>query len=190
MADTNFNILRTEIKEAAKKAFTAVRAEHPDERFYAFALYSDDGAMTVEPAANTEQGLDRKAKEYGYDPVPSWLRWMTGEWAYEADGGENFLKVYEMLETEGDYDEDASEEFEAFRTHVYEAMIAALEDLEAEHFFGVGEAREAITLFCSISDSDDSRQLENESARRLNPPTVYQKFLAGWDAQAPPMENQ
>ncbi|MDQ2730232.1 MAG: DUF4303 domain-containing protein [Armatimonadota bacterium] len=177
MADINYDLLQSEIKEAAKKAFTAVRAEHPNEHFYAFALYSDDGAMTVEPAANTQEGMERKAKEYGYNPIPPWFPWLIGEWAYEGEGGENFLKVYELLETEEDFDEDDSEEFEALRTRVFESMIRALEDLEKEHFFGAGSAREAITLFCSISDSDDAGQLENESARRLNPPSVYEKFL-------------
>ena len=55
-------------------------------------------------------------------------------------------------------------------------MTQALGDLDAAGFFGTGEKREAVALFCSISDSDDAERLENESAERLNPPTVYEKF--------------
>jgi hypothetical protein len=55
-------------------------------------------------------------------------------------------------------------------------MIRALADLDKEGFFGTGEARERVTLFCTISDSDDAPGLENESARRLNPAAVYEAF--------------
>ncbi len=55
-------------------------------------------------------------------------------------------------------------------------MITALGDFDAEEFFGTGEMRQAIMLFCSVSDSDDAERLENDSARRHNPAIVYEQF--------------
>jgi hypothetical protein len=57
-------------------------------------------------------------------------------------------------------------------------MIQVLGDLDAEGFFGTGEDRGATTLFCSVSDSDFAEWLEEESACRLNPVPVYERFSA------------
>lgn len=173
MIQVDFPSLRKEIKDAARRAFEAVTRSHPSEGFYAFALYSDDGAMTVAPAANSEEGLVRKAQEYSYSDIPDWLRWSTAEWDYEHVGSEHFAAVHEILNVQYDCSET---EFEAFRTKLYETMIQALGDLDAEEFFGTKEMREAVTVFCSISDSDGAEQLEDASAQQLNPSTVYEKF--------------
>lgn len=174
MTKVNFSSLRNEIKDAAQRAFESVIKKYPNEQFYAFALYSDDGVMTIEPTCNSEEALRDKAKVSGYLLIPDSLRWLTSEWAYEYEGSEYFKAVYRMLNVEGRCGES---EFEAFRFKVYETMIEALGDLDAEGFFGIGEKRENITIFCSISDSEDAAQFENESARQLNPMSVYEKFL-------------
>lgn len=172
MIQVDFSALRSEIRDAARRAFGAVTSR-PNERFYAFALYSDDGAMTVAPAANSEEELARKAQEYGCAPISDWLRWSTAEWDYEYEGSEHFAAVHEILNVEYDC---SDAEFDAFRTKLYETMVQALGDLDAEGFFGTKEMREAVTIFCSISDSDDAERLEDASAQQLNPSTVYQKF--------------
>ena len=173
MIQVDFPSLRSEIRDAARRAFGAVTSSRVSERFYAFALYSDDGAMTVAPAANSEEGLARKAQEYGCSPIPNWLRWSTAEWDYEYEGSEHFAAVHEILNVEYNC---SDAEFEAFRAELYETMVQALGDLDAEEFFGTQEMRETVTIFCSISDSDDAERLEDASARQLNPSTVYEKF--------------
>lgn len=185
MTKIDFSLLRSEIAAAARCAFATVLKNHPDEQFYAFALYSDDAAMSVVPAANSEEALRRKAQNEKQDegspapdapPVESsgeWARWFTGEWAYEAEGGEHFDRVDDLLNAA---DNCADADFPAFRINLYETMIEALGELDAQGFFGTGEQREAVTLFCSISDSDDAEQLENRSAEKLNPAIVYEKF--------------
>lgn len=173
MIQVDFSTLRSEIKDAARRAFEAVIRNHPNERFYAFALYSDDGAMTAAPAANSEEGLVRKAQEYGCSPIPGWLRWSTAEWDYEHEGSEHFAAVHEILNVGYDC---SDAEFEAFKTKLYETMVQALGELDAEGFFGTKETREAVTIFCSISDSDDAERLEDASAQQLNPSTAYEKF--------------
>ena len=189
----DFTALRTAIRDAAERAFAGVRQSHPEERFYAFALYTDDGAMTVEPAANSEESFDRKAGGEADPAMRSYYRWATGEWAYEAAGGGHFDAVYDLLNAPdrdggdgeaGPAGDGGPEEFEedeafaAFKGHLIEAMTGALGDLDAVGFFGSGDERRKMALFVSISDSDEATQVENESARRLNPDPVYQQFLA------------
>jgi hypothetical protein len=178
MAGVDFSLVRDEIKDAARQAFEAVRANHPGEQFYTFALYSDESAMTIVPAANSEEALQRQVRADG-SSAPAWLRWSTGEWAYEGEGSEHFDSVSRRINVDERYEESEPGAFEAFRDNVYAAMVQALGDLDAEGFFGEGEAREAVTLFCSVTDADENlEQLDNESARQLNPAAVYEKFAA------------
>ena len=91
MTKIDFPRLRREIKEAARRAFETIANNHPNEQFYAFALYSDDGAMTVVPATNSEEALRRKTQnedrnensqtpDLSPDPMGGeWARWFTGE---------------------------------------------------------------------------------------------------------------
>lgn len=73
----DFTQLGAAVREAAEKAFAEVRTAHPNECFYAFTLYTDDGAMTIEPAANTEEAFERKAAPHPKEA--SYYRWATGE---------------------------------------------------------------------------------------------------------------
>ena len=169
------------VRDGARAAFREVRAVHPSEHFYAFALYTDDGVMTVVPAANSEESFGRKG---GGKAEAAYYRWATGEWAYKAVGSEHFGAAYVLLNGEGRDGEDAeaedeweeSPQFAEFRRQVIESLVGALVDLEGEGFFGRGAAREGVTVFVSVSDSDDTVEIENESARRLNPPAVYERF--------------
>jgi hypothetical protein len=191
MAKVDFALLRREIKEAARHAFEAVQAAHPDETFYAFALYSDDSAMTVCPSANTEEGYERCVKRYqanksfmdsiashriSWEGCQSDFRWSTAEWAYEYDGHEQFDTVYRMINADDRYDEDDPEGFVTFKGRVFASMVLALKDLNAEGYFGARKARRGVTLLCSVSDSGCALWLEEESARRLNPSTVFERF--------------
>jgi hypothetical protein len=185
MANVVFTVLRREIVEAARRSFDDVRAAHPDERYYAFALYSDDSAMTVCPAANSEEGFGRcieryKAKDWFQKYSLSFFRWSIAEWAYECESLERFGAVHKMINVEGRYDRDDSDGFVNFKGQLFATMVLALKDLDAGGFFGTGKAREAVTLICSVSDSGCAVWLEEESARRLNPSAVYNAF---WNEQ-------
>lgn len=165
---------RTAVKEGAARAFQAIRADHPDEQMYVFALYSEDAAMTVCPAANSEEAYARKSR----DANPArrvGLRWNTGDWAYEFEHVEMLDGAYRMLidlrESIGEMEfleSDAPED-------VFRTMVAALEELNAEGFFGTGEARERVTVFFTLSDGGE--EWEAYSAPRCNPPAVAERFL-------------
>jgi hypothetical protein len=191
MAKVDFALVRREIKDAARRAFDAVQQTHADETFYAFALYSDDSAMTVCPSANTEQGYERCVKRYKADKsymefiashrIPfegclSNFRWGTAEWAYECEGHEHFGTVYEMINVDDTYDDEDPEGFVNFKGRVFASMVLGLKDLNAEGYFGARKARPSVTLLCSVSDSGCAVWLEEESARRLNPSAVFEMF--------------
>jgi hypothetical protein len=164
--------LRKLITAAAKRAFTEVREAHRDEDFYAFALYTDDGLMTVMPSANTEQGYQRAVKKYGFKKrqEKSYVRWATAEWAYEGVGADAFNQVCDLIN--GQEIDDMS----AKANYVIGSMVGALKALDDKGVFGKGEARKKITVFVSISDSDDAEGIENKSAEMLNPPAVFAEF--------------
>lgn len=90
----------------------------------------------------------------------------------EAWKGGNFNGISSKLRSELEH-----EDFPSFAKKVYTAMVAALELLDSEGFFGTGEERNQIVLFVSISDDDDAVRLENESGKALNPTFVYEEFL-------------
>ena len=49
----NFEAFKQEIEVATKKAFIEMFENYEAEEIYGFALYSDEGAMTVCPSTNT-----------------------------------------------------------------------------------------------------------------------------------------
>jgi hypothetical protein len=105
------------------------------------------------------------------------LRWSTAEWAYEAfDIGKDYFRgVGECLSSLDRSWPDKS--FIAFRQQYLATMVSALGDLEAEGFFGVGDAREKVTVFATVSDSELAEGLERKSVRKVNPRSVYQRFI-------------
>ncbi|WP_233101843.1 DUF4303 domain-containing protein [Variovorax sp. IB41] len=184
MTSFDFETLRTQIREAARTAFAALRAQHPNERFYAMALYTDDGAMTVCPSANSEEALQRILLDNDCtEPADiAYSRWGTAEWAYEHQHAGDFTAVSDRLRAHVLKQKSGGRAFAAFRSQLHDAMVNALADLDQEGFFGTGTDRQALTLFCSISDSDDAEAFEDDSAKRLNSPAVFARFKARWDA--------
>jgi hypothetical protein len=164
---------KAELKQGAARAFQAISADHPDEQIYAFAVYSDDAAMTVCPAANSEEAYAEKIS--GAKPANlAYYRWNTGDWAYEFEHVEALDGAYTML---NDLRQAMGEDefYERAREDVFRTMVAALEELNAENVFGTGAARERITVFFTLSD--DGEEWEAYSAPRCNPPAVAERFL-------------
>lgn len=162
------NDIEDKIYEAAKLTFTQLRQQSQEE-FYAYALYTDDSAMTVVPAANSLNGLAVKLQEEAEigepdEPIKLYYKWASAEWQYEAWGGKNFQDICSIVRHH-----PKRVEFTAFREEVINAMTQALKRLDNEGFFGTGSQRKAITLFVTSSDSDDAEEIENRSAVTLNP---------------------
>jgi hypothetical protein len=181
--------LRARIRDAARKAFVAVQEQHADESFYCFALQSLDDASGVYAAANTEAGYRKCATRYSPQPHPAgerYCRWYWGEWAYTVIGEEHFKGVNRFINSENKNIEEIGR-WLRLKATVYASMALALRDLDAEGIFGTGKERKQVTLFCTVDDSFSTDWVEEESARRLNSPSVYQTFASYRKADMTPL---
>lgn len=173
--------LRERIRIAAAAAFRQAKKEAGKD-LYAFALYTDDDAMTVLPAANTERALAARAEGYGFtteQEIDRELRWSVGEWGLEGVGRTHFSDICSHLAVFATGTRTVKGGKRRFRKGVHEAAIGALEELEAKGAFGAGVSRERLTVFVSISDSDEATRLELASVRRLNPKRARERFMRG-----------
>jgi hypothetical protein len=188
--------LRDRIADASRRTFDSLRTAHPSERFYAFALYTVDDAVAVNPSANSEQAYERAVAKQMADeahckwleshgiPLTDWLlgdqRWSPYEWAYECAESEGFHAVNELINNRGMgfYDREDPMGFVKFKAGVLASMVFALRDLNEEGYFGTGRDRESLAVFCSVPHSRSTVWFEQDSARRLNPPNVFQTFAS------------
>lgn len=170
----NFDLLKQEIEAATKKAFLEMFEKHGAEKIYGFALYSDEGAMTVCPSTNTLKHLENADQEdlayYKFEPA---------EWKYEMKGADtDFNDISTKLREELDKNEDNDEWFEDFQMKLYETCIEILEKLKSENFFKQITG-EDIFLNFTISDYEfEINDLKN-TIKRLNE-NDYRKEYLDW----------
>jgi Domain of unknown function (DUF4303) len=174
----DWNALGLEIHEAARKVFDDLKKAHPEEEVYAYALYTDSGAMTVLGSANSVRGFE-KAISQQPDTSPATLayyKWATSEWAYEGWKSSYFNEISEQLRTSKD-----RADFSSFKRNILASMKGALKKLDEEGFFGTGAEREKVVLFISVTDDDSAESVENESAILLNPKSIAEKFALRYE---------
>jgi hypothetical protein len=174
----DWNALQHKICKAARKAFDDLRKAHPEEEFYAYALYTDSGAMTVLGSANSVRGLEKAISQQS-DALAATLayyKWATPEWAYEGWKSSYFKETSEQIGTSND-----RAAFPSFKRNVLVSMTGALKKLDDEGFFGAGAEREKVVLFISVTDDDSAESIENESANVLNPKSVFEKFALRYE---------
>lgn len=177
----NWADLEEDVYQAASAAFTALQAAHPDEQFYAFALYTDSGAMTICPAASSREALARKFAKEGIDAADEdvpYYTWSTSEWPYEAWEDALFndicTRLRESLEGE--------ENHEHFLAQVFQTMTRAMARVRDDGVFAEGDSGDAPVLFVTLTDDDQAEAVEDESAQTLNSPEVYARFAARYAA--------
>jgi hypothetical protein len=184
----DFAALEVEIRRAAKQAFDEVASAHPDEQLCAFALYSDDGAMTVCPSINTVQHLARMQSKYP-DEAP-YYKFAPPEWKYEATGADAaFGAICLQVRTQALAFEGVTAEaartlagvsplrmapappgFDDFKSELFETCVRVLESLRADPLFA------GVLLVFAVSDSDPSVESELAMIERLNDEAVVSEF--------------
>jgi hypothetical protein len=195
----DWETLTSKVVAAATATFGALRSEKADEHFYAFALYTDGDAETIMPSANSVERLQAVLQKNKSDhPLDlASYKWATAEWAYEAwePDPKLFDGVYRDLAELRDALPTVEVEVEcwpgkvitsreladelSYKRAVHQCMIDALNRMDEDGCFGPG--REDVVLFVSSSDDDEACDLENESAKQLNPEDVYLPFLKRYD---------
>ena len=170
----DFHLFAQQLTRAARAAFTELLARHPTEQFYSFALYSDEGAMTVCPAANTLTHLATRPPDH----LP-YAKFEPAEWKYEMMGADaQFDELSNQLSTQtlhGDVAE--TEEFEQFRQQLFATCVDVLAGLRQQRFFDEAAGR-PVFLFFSVSDSDPSAAELAQRVRRLNDNAYRDEYLA------------
>lgn len=174
----DFEPIEQAIAAATNAAFTEVMQQHPDDRFFAFALSTLDDADCVGASVNSVENHQAIVNRQGLDtpsPEEEYVRWTPCEWGdFEYVGSGYFEAVDQLLATK--YDELSENHFESYRQGVIDSMQRALAMLDSKGFWGFGKAREQITLFVTVYDSESAEAVEDQSAKALNPPPVYTQF--------------
>ena len=170
----NFTELKNKIETAAKQAFLEMFQAHGDDQIYAFALYSDEGAMSVCPSTNTLKHF--KMQESG----DFYYKYAPAEWAFEMQGADElFNEICQLCHNEsarliklGDEDE-----FAKYQNQLFETCISVLEKLKTEGFFRqiVGEE---IFLHFVVSDYDYNEEDVQNIIIRLNDNEYRDEYFA------------
>jgi hypothetical protein len=170
----NFDELYVLLFDASRKAFRYAQEAHPDETFYAFGLYHHGWFGYIFPTCNTEEALIQSCQNEELDEkhmYECWItaRWSPCEWKYHDLGDDFFSAVNDWLIK---YREmfDLSHQNLMILT-----MRRVLSTLDSEKLFGEGEVREKVVL--NIMQGDQGPDWI-ETARLLNPPSTYARWLA------------
>jgi hypothetical protein len=181
----NFEILRQNIEDATKKAFIEIFEKYGADEIYGFALYSDEGAMTVCPSTNTIKPLTTVDQE---DLV--YFKFEPAEWKYEMKGAdEEFNEIskqlrYELEKNEYLENDKYNEEwFLKFQSELYETCIIVLEKLKNENFFRQIVGKDIFLLF-TVSEYEFETKDLKKTIERLNDneyKTEYLNWLKTWE---------
>jgi hypothetical protein len=169
----DFQQFTQQLTQATQAAFTELLAQHPTEEFYSFALYSDEGAMTVCPAANTLGYLATQPPE----DLP-YAKFEPAEWQYEMVGaGAQFNELSRQLSARLTEDFADPDDFEQFRQQLYTTCVAVLDTLRQQRFFDEAAGR-PVFLLVGVSDSDTSVAELAVLVSRLNDNEYREEYLA------------
>jgi hypothetical protein len=176
----DFQALKSQLTRATQAAFTEVLAQHRAEGICSFALYSDEGALTVCPATNTLAHLATQAPE----DLP-YAKFEPAEWRYENVGAAaQFDAIGQQLRAQALDEALTDEAFEQFRQQLYATCVAVLDELRRQQFFDQAAGREVFLLF-HVSDSDTPAEELAQLVGRLNPNAYgdeYLAWLSTWEA--------
>lgn len=167
----DFKILQSEIVTASRQALHEVAEAVKEDEIVAFALYSDEGAMTVCPSINTKSHLLKFKTEnpkYSLD-----YKFSPAEWKFESVGAAGLFNAIcekassEVLKEETD--------FSTFQEQLYETCCKALRQLRNDPG-NLFDTKKLMLLF-SVSDGDiDDRQIE--VVKELNDSATADEFIA------------
>jgi hypothetical protein len=155
------------IAEAAKLAFSAVRNDFPNDRFYYFCLATTGDALRPAPCASSIEGLQRALTMQPSPCEVSDLRWSEADspfWCY----GDHFFEQVEAIFLEEDIRTLPDEEYSARVEERFLCMEQALSKLDAEGFFGIDDDRRHVVVNV-VAPGEESEDDIFRRALRLNP---------------------
>ena len=153
--------LTKKIIDATTKDMQEILSQVGDEHIYAAALVTDSNCVTLFLAVNTIEYLAAN------DDPDSETQWMPDEWGYSDADNSQLSKLSKSLWQH--YSNLPGEKF------FIDAVISAMKQLRDTGVFG--KHTDGMTCFVSMSDDDNTESIENESAIRINPPSLAATFL-------------
>lgn len=183
-----FKNLEYKIEQAVKKDMQKILKETGNEKIYAVALVTDSDCITLYLAVNTYEFMEKNDKEYSIDMdlseediknlkegSASLTQWIPDEWGYSDDNNSELVKISKLLYENSESEDFGDEEYEENQKLFLETVTSAFKHLIKEKVFG--KYSEEITYFISMSDDDRAEEIENDSAKLLNPSNIYETFL-------------
>jgi hypothetical protein len=158
--------LKEELKIAISEHFRRLIAEHPQELFYGYSLYTCDDVPSIGPVANRKSALQVDSA----DPMYNYYRYGPQEWSDWNDYG-IFEQANQIITS---IHENKFSSFAKKRQRILAQAFQALFELEATGLFGQKDSSRYIVLW--LSDSNDP--IINESAKLLNDSEVYKAFAS------------
>lgn len=163
-------ILSAAIEFATRKAFAELAARCGDEQLYAFALYSDEDAITLCPSANTLEYLQAEGDEEDW----AYYQFEPAEWKFEMEGAE---KEFNQISTQLRNAAQKTVGTEKRSRQLREVAVSVLAKLKEEGFFNKLAKREVFLTY-SVSDSDMEPETVEPIIRLLNSPSYVQQYLS------------
>jgi hypothetical protein len=173
--------LQVAIEASCRRAWEGWSKKNPDERFYAFALYTTMDADYFVPSASGENGLAKVARQYikrksfaTIDEAKSQLRWSLADSPYHTQGERYNKGVDEELDAAPiPYDKSERVADKVIKARL-DTAVAALQSLDRQGIFGKGAQRRKIILLVEAGDRDQEWALK--LAKRLNTKNVYSTY--------------
>ena len=173
----DFDELRTKVEDATRNAFKEIVEKHKEEDIYAFALYSDEGAMTVCPSSNTQLYLN----SIKYNDDLAYYKFTPFEWKYEMQGADKEFDAISKILWDFHEEEDddmTDEEFDDFRMRLYNICIEVLAKLKNEGFFKKVLGKDVFLTFEASEYEFESDKLK-ETITALND-NEYKEEYFNW----------
>ena len=172
----DFEALSSKIEIATRLAFTRICEQHRAEGIYAFALYSDDGAMTVCAAANTKAHLEQAEQD-----ELTYYKFAPAEWKYEGSGFDEADALFDEIctlvrEREGEAEEDDGQ-FVTFRSTLFATCIDVLKKLAGEGIFQEIAGHEVGIVF-TASEYEFPKAEMRKIVSSLNDNSYKDEYLA------------
>ena len=189
---------KNELIKAIKEDFLRLYERMYIEKVYAGCLVTDDDASGMFLVFNTLEYLNKKdALLFGEDPFKEFremlspeefhksfgeyegtamsTKWIPDEWGYGNNSLEDsFLNKYNAVLWNVRYSLRTEFEVSKFKDEMRKVMIDSLSLLKK---YIEEKLNNEILLFVSITDSEQSKLVENESAKKINSANSYNEFL-------------
>ncbi|HEV7281301.1 MAG TPA: DUF4303 domain-containing protein [Pirellulaceae bacterium] len=154
----DFALLRRELEIAVEATVADLRRKHPG--FNAFVLTTDGSRMTIGPISHAFESLADADDE---------SLWIPAEWSIWPSG-ESFDIVYRLILSQH-RDDLSLVAFEDYIDGFRDAVVGALEAVDAKGLFGPREAR-----LLSFDLGDEGQ--DEDAMRRLNSPELFARWKA------------